>query len=141
MKITEFLKKKRIEKNLSDIDFAKKVGLDFSSLSDLELYDDEINILTVPNLKKICDVLGIRATDILESVISNLKGLPLSDIIRIRREEKGYSIQKLSDRIGYETVVIDALENDGDLSQVCIDSLERLAMELDLPLSLIFEKL
>jgi transcriptional regulator with XRE-family HTH domain len=141
MKIAEFIKEKRIEKNLSDVDFAKKVGLNISTVNDLESYDDEIDILTVPDLKRICNVLGISASEILDCVIINLKDLPLSNIIRNRRAEKGYSVQQLSERIGYETIVVETLENGGDKSQICIDSLEKLAMELDLPLSLIFEKL
>jgi transcriptional regulator with XRE-family HTH domain len=141
MKIDEFIKEKRIEKNLSDVDFAKKVGLNISTVNDLESYDDEIDILTVPDLKRICNVLGISASEILDCVIINLKDLPLSNIIRNRRAEKGYSVQQLSERIGYETIVVETLENGGDKSQICIDSLEKLAMELDLPLSLIFEKL
>ena len=141
MKIAEYLKQRRLEKGFTEVELSELVGLSVSSIGDLELYEDEIDVLSAFDLKRLCAALDINPADILRAIISDLKDLPLSDLIKSRREEKKYTIDELSDRIGWDRKLIDVIENSGDLNEVSVDALERMAMELDLPLSLIFEKL
>lgn len=141
MKIADYLKKKRLDKGYSDVDFSNLTGLNVSWIGDLESDDDELDTLCVPDIKKICEALSISPADILRAVASDLKHLPLSDLLKKRREEKGYTIEKLSDLIGYEVIVLQSLENNLDLKEVPMPALMNIAIELDLPLELLLEKL
>ena len=118
MKIAEFIKEKRIGKGLSDIEFSSMIGLNVSWVGDLESYEDELDTLSLSRLKRMCEVLSINPVDIFRAVASDLSDLPLFALIKKRREEKGYSIKELADRVGYETSVIEALENNKDLDNV-----------------------
>lgn len=118
MNIAKFLKEKRIEKGMSDVEFSNMIRLDVCWVGDLESYEDELDTLSISRLKRICKVLGIHPADIFRAVASDLNDLSLSALIKRRREEKGYSIEELANRIGYETVVIEALENNKDLDNV-----------------------
>ena len=141
MKISDYLKQKRLDKEYSDVEFSNLTGLNVSWIGDLESDDDELDTICVSDLIKICNVLSISPVDIFKAVVSDLKHLPLPDLLRKRRQEKGYTINKLSDLIGYEVIVIQLLENNGDLKEIPVPVLTNIATELDLPLELLLEKL
>ena len=141
MKIADYLKIKRLDKGYSDVEFSKITGLNISWIGDLESNDDELDTLCIQDIKKICEVLCISPADIFRAVAFDLKHLSLSDLLRKRREEKGYTIEKLSDLIGYEVIVIKSLEDNGDLREVPMPALMNIAIELDLSLELLLEKL
>ena len=102
--------------------------------------DNDIDGWSIIEFKKYCDILRVKTTDFVDIPTSNLNGLSLSELIKARREEKGYSLEDLSDRIGYEASVIVAIE-EGDQDIVCIDAIRQMAMALDIPLRILLEKL
>lgn len=143
MLIGQYFKTKRLQNNLSEDDVARLIGPDFqaSLLWDFESGDDnDIDGWTIIEFKKYCDILRVKVTDFVDIPTSNLNGLSLSELIKVRREEKGYSLEDLSDKIGYETSVIVAVE-EGDQGIVCIDAIRQMAMALDIPLRTLLEKL
>lgn len=143
MLIGQYFKDKRRQKNLTEDDVARQIGPDFqaSLLWDFESGDDnDIDGWSIIEFKKYCEILGIKATDLADIPISNLNGLSLSQLIKARREEKGFSVGDLSDRIGYEPSVILAIEAN-DKGVVCIEALKQLAMALDIPLRVLLEKI
>jgi transcriptional regulator with XRE-family HTH domain len=141
--IGQYFKNVRLQKGLSENDVARLIGPKFqaSLLWDFESGDDnDIDGWSIIEFKKYCEILGVNPTDFADIPTSNLNGLSLSELIKARRDEKGYSIEALSDRIGYESGVIEAIEGDRQ-GIVCIDAIRQLAMALDIPLRVILEKL
>ncbi|MGD8686508.1 MAG: helix-turn-helix transcriptional regulator [Syntrophobacterales bacterium] len=142
MKIGEYIKQKRSEKGFEPLEFAENIGLSVHTLYDLEEIDeDEINGITIPEIKAICRELGITPREIYGAVISDLKRLSLSEIIKRRRKEKELSIEAVSDSIGYDSIIIKSIEDEEDLKDVCMDALKKLACELDLSFELLLEKI
>ena len=103
--------------------------------------DDELDGFTIPEFKNICDALDIDPSEIPNIAITDLSHLPLSELIKARREEKGYTIDGLADRIGFESIVIENLENNQNLKDVVINVLKGISKELDIPLGILFGKL
>ena len=135
MRIGEFCKRKRIEKNLNEEQVASLVGKHFqaSLLWDFETADDDdIDGWSIHDLKKYCEVIGIKPIEIAEAPTSDLTNLSLSSLIRTRREEKGITIEDFSERIGYEVGVVEAIENGKRDVIVCIHALKGMAKELDI---------
>jgi transcriptional regulator with XRE-family HTH domain len=141
MRINEFIKKKRIEKEIGYEEFAEIIGENSYWIEEFESDEEELNGLTIPQLKKMCEALSISVADLFRVVPSNLMEFNLSKLVKKRREEKFWSIEDLGDRIGYKSGVIKAIENNYNLNEVCLDALKKIATELDLPLYLILEKL
>ena len=141
MRINEYVKKKRIEKGISDLEFASIVGENIHWVGDFDDDEEELNGLSIPQFKEMCRALGVSPVDIFSIVTSDLRKLNLPEMIRKRREEKYWSMEDLADRIGYETYIIESIENNTNLNKICIDALKKIAIELELPLDLVLEKL
>ena len=141
MKINEYLTNIRKEKALEDKEFSEIINKNIYWLEDFEGDEEEISGLSIPQLRNMCAVLEIDPVDIFDVVTSNLRNLNLSDTIRIRREEKYWTVDDLSERTGYEASVIQALEEGSDFSNVCIDALKKITVELDLSFDFILRKL
>lgn len=143
MRIGEFFRAKRIEKGLSENEVANQIkdGFQSSLFYDFELRDDnDIDGLSICDYKKYCSILDIPATSFADIPATNLYSLKLSELIKSRRTEKGYSIDDLAERIGYDSIVVVALEND-EYDDVVLDVIKGVAYELDLPLRLLLEKI
>jgi transcriptional regulator with XRE-family HTH domain len=141
MNIPEFLQRKKKEKGLSDSDLSKITGLSMDCLYDVEMHENEFELYGLPNLLRLCDALSITLADIYRVSKDELHEKSLAQVIKHRREEKELSIKELSVIIGFEPKVIEALENHGDLSLVCMEAFKMLAHALDLPLVPLLEKL
>jgi transcriptional regulator with XRE-family HTH domain len=141
MRIIDFIKSRRLELGMSEDELADQLGVNIHWVFDLETDEDEINGLSIPKFKKLCSILDVKPVDIYKLVPSNLESMKLSELIKMRRNEKYWSVDDLSDRIGYESIVVESIENDGNQEAICVDALKKIAMELDLPLSLVLEKL
>ena len=141
MRINEYLKEKRAEKGLSDKKFAEIIDQNIHWVEDFDGDEEELNGLSIPQFKSMCDALGISPEAVFKIVVSNLKDLRISEIVKTRRKEKYWSIEDLADRIGYKSSVIEALENDMNLDGVCLDALKKIATELELPFDFILQKL
>ncbi len=143
MKIGEYFKQKRLEKGLTTAQLAKLISDDFqeSLFWDFEDGDDnDIDGWSIPEFKRYCAVLEINPTEFADIPISNISDLPLSQLVKTRREEKNISKEELSDLIGYEPAAIEAIEEDKE-DIVCLDVLKGIAKELDIPFRLFLEKL
>ncbi len=134
MRIGEYCKNKRVENGLDEEQVALLIGENFqaSLLWDFEEFDDnDIDGWPIEDLKKYCEVIGIELKEIAEIPISDHLDLPLASLIRTRREEKGITKEELSDRIGYEKSVVEAIEKEERDVVVCVHALKEIAKELD----------
>lgn len=141
MKINDFLKKKRNDKGLSDSGFANLLDQNIHWVDDLNGDEDELNGLNIPQFKRMCDTLGISPQEVYSVVVSDLKDMNLFELIRKRREEKYWTIEDLSDRVGYDPSVIECLEGGTNLENICLDALKKIATDLELPFDLVLQKL
>lgn len=137
-------KKKREAKGLSQKDVAQMIGSDFqeSLLWDFESGDDnDIDGWLVGDFKKYCTAIDIKPEEFADIPITDLANLPLSALVKTRREQKNISIEELAERIGYFPTVVEALENGAADTEVCIDALRSIGFELDIPFRLLLEKI
>ena len=144
MLIGKFFKKKRIELGLDPIQLAHSIGPRMTTMwiFDFEIGDDdELDGFTIPEFKNICSALKVNPSEVPNIAVSDFLNLSLPDLIKNRREEKGYSIEDLAKRIGFKSIVIKNLENNENLNNVVINVLKGISKELDIPLELLFEKL
>ena len=141
MNIPEFLQQKKLEKGLNDSDLSQATGLSMDCIYDVEFHENEFELYGLPKLMTLCDALSISLADIYRVSEADMRGRTLSEIIKFKREEKGLTIKELSVLMGFEPVVIEVLENNGDLSLVCMEAFKMLAYALDLPLVPLLEKL
>ena len=144
MLIGKYFKKKRIELGLDPTQLAQIISPSMTTmwLFDFEVGDDdELDGFTIPEFKNICGALDIDPSEVPNIAVSDLLNLSLPDLIKTRREEKRYSIEDLAKRIGFESIVIENLENNENLNDVVINVLKGISKELNIPLELMFEKL
>ncbi len=144
MLIGKYFKEKRIKKGLSESELASLIGPNFdeSRIWDFESGDDnDIDGLSIREFKLYCKALDINSVEYADIPASNLRDLPLSSLIRARREELGYSITDLADYIGYEQNVIQAIEEDRDDVVIALNAIKQFALILGLPLRLLLDKL
>lgn len=144
MRIGEYFKKKRIEKGMNIEQLAKFIRNDFqeSLLWDFEYSDDnDLDGWPIMEFKRYCLALGMDPTEFADIPISDIADLPLPMLIKTRREEKGFSIKDLSERIGYYPDIVEAIETDKTDVPVCLDVLKELAKELDLPFRILLGKI
>lgn len=137
MRIGLFIKQSREKLGLKDSDFAELIGISVDTLSDFEEYDDdEINSLTIPELKRMCLALNIDHSKLFKLSIQEYGDVPLAFILVERLKERNLSKAELAELIGYDEVVIEALETGTHLDQVCIEAVKKVSIELDIPLDL-----
>ena len=144
MLIGPYFKKKRIEKGYSEKELAALISEDFqeSLLWDFESGDDtDIDGWPIQNFKKYCEILEIKATELADIPVSDMMDLPLSLLIKSRRNEMDYSISDLSDLIGFEAVVIKAIEEERNDVMVPLRALKQLALVLGIPFRVLLEKI
>jgi len=141
MRIGDYFRQRRIEKNLSEEDVTCFIGFQSSMLYDFETFDDnDIDGWSVEEYKRYCSILEVNQVDFTKVAMQDMIDMPLASIVKKRREEKGLSIDTLSNLIEYESIIISNLESN-NYNDVCIDFLKCISKELDIPLKLIFEKL
>ncbi len=144
MLIGLYFRNKRLEKGLREEDVANLIGPDFqkSLFWDFESGDDsDIDGFSIQEFKRYCEILDIKPTNYADIPVSDKQKMPLSIIVKTRREEMGYSIKDLSDLIGYEETVINAIEGERSDVVVCLDVIKQLSMILGLPLRVLLEKI
>ena len=144
MRIGQYFKKKRIEKGFELEQLAKLIRDDFqeSLFWDFENFDDnDIDGWPIVDFVRYCTAIGVSPTEFADIPTSDISALSLQMLVKTRREEKGYSIEDLSNRIGFYPDVVEAIENEKNNEIVCLAALKGVAMELDIPFRLILEKL
>jgi transcriptional regulator with XRE-family HTH domain len=141
MNIPEFLQRIKNERGLSDADLSRATGMSVDSLYDVLLHENEFDMYGLPNLLKLCDALSITLADVYQGSQTEMSDKTLAQIIKSRRKERELSVKELSVLIGFEPSVIEVLENNGDLSLVCMEAFKSMAKALDLPLVPLLGKL
>jgi ribosome-binding protein aMBF1 (putative translation factor) len=144
MLIGSYFKTKRIEKGLSEADLASLISPDFqeSLLWDFESGDDtDIDGWPIQDFKKYCKILDITPSDYATIPVSNLNTMPLSTLVKTRREEMGYSIYELSELIGFEENVIKAIEEEREETIVALAAIKHLSLTLGIPLRVLLDKI
>lgn len=145
MRIGEYFKRKRIEKGLDLKQLAKLISDDFeeSRLWDFEDFDDEdIDGWSIVEFRRYCAAIGISPTEFADVPIFGYIRLPAPAACQdAQREEKGISIEALSERIGFYPTVIEAMENDRKDVVVCLGALKVIAKELDIPFKVLLGKI
>jgi transcriptional regulator with XRE-family HTH domain len=129
---------------LSEAEVAKSIGPDFqaSLLWDFEAGDDnDVDGWSLEDFKAYCHALNVSPTDFVDIPIQDIEQLPLPELVRKRRKEKGYTTRELSDLIGYEESVIEALEGKPSDVTVCLQALKETALWLDIPFRVLVSKL
>ncbi len=148
MKKNEIIKKRRIELGLTESDISSLVDLTRSEYSDIELHDDEICTVTdLCRLKKICVVLGFDLLDLLELKCVFCEGeaifaedflLPRNELIVNRRMKMAISKEELGERVGFNEMEIENLENNSEhLETWPIDFINDLANVIDVPIQIL----
>ncbi len=144
MLIGPYFKKRRLEKGLSEAELAILISSDFqeSLLWDFESGDDmDIDGWSIRDFKKYCEILDINPPEYADIPVSDMLGLPLSLLVRTRRNEMGYSISELSDLIGYEEDVIYAIEEVRSDVVIALNAIKQLALVLGIPFRVLLEKI
>ena len=113
-----------------------------SLLWDFESGDDaDIDGWSIRDYKRYCEILDIAPAEYANIPVSDLNNLPLSALIKTRREEMKYSIKELSDLIGYEDSVIQAIEEEQNDIVVVLDVIKQLSLVLGIPFWVLLEKI
>ena len=144
MLIGSYFKQRRIEKGLSAAELAFQISEEFqeSLLWDFEAGDDtDIDGWSIRDFKKYCDILEISPAEFADVPVSDLLDLPLSSLVRTRRNEMGYSISELSDHIGFGEIVIKAIEENRSDVVVALNVLKQLSLVLGIPFRVLLEKI
>lgn len=137
-------KNKREAKGLSQKEVVQMIGNDFqeSLLWDFERGDDnDVDGWLIGDFKKYCTAIDIYPEEFADIPTTDLSNLPLSALVKARREQKNLSIEELAERIGYFPAVVEALESGQTDYKVCIDALRSIGTELDIPFRLLLEKI
>ena len=148
MSVNERIALRRKELGLTDVETARRCGLSISAYDDIERYAEEIfELVPLHSVKRLCDVLQVDFFDLLEIPCAFCEGgksfveeyrLPRSEVIRKRREAKGWSADELGDRVGFYEVEIHKLEQEpGHLESWRLDSIKELATEIEVPLQVL----
>ncbi len=144
MLIGSYFKKKRLEKGLSEAELTIRISPNFqeSLLWDFESGDDtDIDGWSIQDFKKYCEILDLNPTEFASIPVSDLLDMPFSLLVRTRRNEMGYSISELSEFIGYEEDVIQAIEEERDDIIIVLDVIKQLALTLCIPFRVLLEKI
>jgi len=129
---------------MSEAELASHISPDFqeSTIWDFESGDDnDIDGMSIRDFKSYCKALDINPAEYADIPLSNLRDLPLSSLIKIRREEMGYSITDLSDWIGFDENVIHAIEENRDDVDIALNAIKQLALVLGIPFRVLLDKL
>ena len=148
MSVNERIALRRKELGLTDVETARRCGLSISEYDDIERYAEEIfELVPLHSVKRLCDVLQVDFFDLFEIPCAFCEGgksfveeyrLPRSEVIRKRREAKGWSADELGDRVGFYEVEIHKLEQEqGHLESWRLDSIKELAAEIEVPLQVL----
>jgi transcriptional regulator with XRE-family HTH domain len=111
------IRARRRHLGLSDTEVAQEAGLSIYEYGDIEQHADEVAAVTpLHNLRRLCTVLGITLFEIF-GIEPPQHGTSASraELIRRRMSEMGMTDEDLAEKLGYETVVVTALQSDEEL--------------------------
>jgi transcriptional regulator with XRE-family HTH domain len=135
-KINNAIKAQREKLGLTDIDVAKSAGLSIHEYADIEQYEDELKTVThLCQVRRLCAVLEIDLYDLfnLDVVLSN-EGIPVPKLVREKRKLLDISKAELAEKIGFEELVIDQIENQDDFFEDwSFELIKEFALAIDEP--------
>ncbi len=145
MGINQTIKNNRIRKGLSEEELAQKIGLTLMEYHDIEAYPDEIKTVThLKEVRLLCKALDINLLDLLgvgEKFRDEKDSIPRNQLIQRSRENLNLSREELADKIGFEKITVQEIENDESfLEQWSIELISNLARELYLPIERLLNK-
>jgi transcriptional regulator with XRE-family HTH domain len=145
MKVNERIRRRREELgfNLSEVARFARIGVD--AYRDVERYENEaFAVATLGTMRAICGALTLDMLSLFNIICPPQQGdevgqrdleLSRNVIISAQRNALGLTREELGNRIGFETIAIDQMENEPDfLEQWSIELIENLASELRLPI-------
>ena len=137
VKPNELIKMQREKLALTEVDVAKQVGLSIHEYADIEQHEDELFTVThLGEVRKLCDLLNIEICDLLGLDCSLVTGKHIkpNKLVHDKRISLELSKAQLADKIGFETLVIDQIENDaGFLEGWSFELIKELAMAINEP--------
>jgi transcriptional regulator with XRE-family HTH domain len=115
MSIAKIIRDRRLELGLSDVEVAEKLGLTPSGLGDLELHNDELETaVSLGTVRCLCSLLGLSLWQVLEMPVGEVTHLSKEqwpgELVRLWREQSGYSQLDLAERVGFDEATIKWLE-------------------------------
>ncbi len=144
MKPNELIRARREELGLKVAEVAATAALGGPAYRDIESYEDEAyKTVELRALRSICKVLGLNLLSMfgIECRLCTGDGsdagffrLPRNQLISQRRIALGLAREQLGDRIGFEMVAIEEMEEDpAYLEEWSVELIQQLATELRIP--------
>jgi transcriptional regulator with XRE-family HTH domain len=112
----KIIRERRLELGLSDVDVAKKLGLTIHEYGDIEQHDHElIEVVSIGTTHRLCDLLGLSLQQVfkissVDEASHLFDGKRPGELVMQRREQKGYSVSDLAQRVGFDETTIESLE-------------------------------
>jgi transcriptional regulator with XRE-family HTH domain len=133
--INEYLRSRRNELGLSDIEVSAKSGLSIYEYGDLEAHSHEFyEQISMAQAKKICEVLKVNIRDFVPECTSAVSSVPLLSrnlILSQERQRAGLTRKQLAEQIGYEVIAIEEAEaSEENLDSMCLASVLDIANAL-----------
>jgi len=144
MKLNELIRMRRKELGLREADVAAQAALGREAYRDIEWDENEAYTnVELLDLRAICKILGLDLLSMFDiecrfcssaAPTDDVFDLPRNDLIAQRRIALGLTRDQLADRIGFETIAVEQMEQDPDfLERWSVELIERLATELRTP--------
>lgn len=136
-KPNEIIKQNRERMKLTDSFVAEKVGMTIHEYGDIEQYEDELFTVTqLGEVRKLCELLNIEICDLLNldrSLVAS-KHVEPNKLVHDKRISLGLSKEQLAEKIGFETLVVDQIENDAEfLERWSFELIKELALTINEP--------
>jgi transcriptional regulator with XRE-family HTH domain len=122
MDINKRIESRRKALGLMEADAARASGLNINSYCDVEMYPDELQeAVALRSVKALCQVLNFDPLELLgipcafcdqKKPFTEEYNLPRNELIGRRRNTLGLSTDKLGERVNYNAIEIDRLEED-----------------------------
>lgn len=138
MEIGEKIRDLRLDLGYGLSELASKAGLSPSYLSEIETGKKQPSSKTLDKLATALNITRASLAGKMKETGPNGKGAPVTvgDKIRIRREEKGWTLNQLGEWVGLSDSYLSEIER-GRINP-SVETLRRLAEALDLPVPLLF---
>jgi transcriptional regulator with XRE-family HTH domain len=144
MQANEVIRARREELGLRAAEVAMAAGIGDDAYRDIESYEDEaFTTAQLQEIRSIFETLGLDLLSVFgiecrfctgQTTEIDLFDRPRNEVIAQRRSVLGLTREQLGDRIGFETVAIEEMEQDpAFLERWSIQLIEQLARELGLP--------
>jgi len=116
MGTAKIIRERRLELGLSDVDVAKKLGMNIYTFCDIEQHDDELETcVSLETARRLCNLLGLRLQQVfnissVDETSHLFDGKRPGELVTQRRKQNGYSVSDLAERVGFDEKTIESLE-------------------------------